>query len=92
MSSGRFIRTIPESSEAVRALKRHGTTTLFAVFNVLDGTVIGRNMQRHRHQRVHPLSQHDRGAGPGGESGVLKYRIEKARAAVIKPAVSECIL
>jgi len=29
--------------------KRHGTTTLFAALNVLDGTVIGRNMQRHRH-------------------------------------------
>ncbi len=30
--------------------KRHGTTTLVAALNVLDGTVIGRNMQRHRHQ------------------------------------------
>src|ERR1700723_133437 len=30
--------------------RRHGTTTLFAAMNVLDGTVIGRNMQRHRHQ------------------------------------------
>ena len=30
--------------------KRHGTTTLFAALNVLDGTVIGRKMQRHRHQ------------------------------------------
>lgn len=30
--------------------ERHGTTTLFAALNVLDGTVIGRNMQRHRHQ------------------------------------------
>ena len=30
--------------------KRHGTTTLFAALNVLDGKVIGRNMQRHRHQ------------------------------------------
>jgi hypothetical protein len=30
--------------------KRHGTTTLFAALNVLDGTVIGRNMQRRRHQ------------------------------------------
>ena len=30
--------------------KRHGTTTLFAAFNVLDGKVIGRCMQRHRHQ------------------------------------------
>lgn len=30
--------------------KRHGTTTLFAALNVLDGTIIGRNMNRHRHQ------------------------------------------
>ena len=30
--------------------KRHGTTTLFAALNVLDGTVISRNMKRHRHQ------------------------------------------
>jgi hypothetical protein len=30
--------------------KRHGTTTLFAALNILDGTVIGRNMQRHLHQ------------------------------------------
>ncbi len=30
--------------------KRNGTTTLFAALNVLDGKVIGRNMQRHRHQ------------------------------------------
>ena len=31
--------------------KRHSTTTLFAALNILDGTVIGRNMQRHRHQK-----------------------------------------
>jgi len=30
--------------------KRHGTTTLFAALNVLDGAVLGRCMQRHRHQ------------------------------------------
>src|SRR5206468_12987052 len=30
--------------------KRNGTTTLFAALNVLDGRVIGRCMQRHRHQ------------------------------------------
>jgi hypothetical protein len=30
--------------------KRHGTTTLFAALNVLDGTVIAQNMQRHGHQ------------------------------------------
>ena len=28
---------------------RHGTTTLFAALNVLEGTVLGRCMQRHRH-------------------------------------------
>ena len=30
--------------------KRHGTTTLFAALNILDGSVIGQNMERHRHQ------------------------------------------
>jgi transposase len=30
--------------------KRHGTTTLFAAFNVLDGAVFGRCMQQHTHQ------------------------------------------
>jgi transposase len=30
--------------------KRHGTTTLFAALDVLEGTVFGKNMQRHRHQ------------------------------------------
>jgi len=30
--------------------KRHGTTTLFAALNMLDGTVIGTCMNKHRHQ------------------------------------------
>jgi transposase len=30
--------------------KRHGTTTLFAALNTLDGVVLGRCMQRHRHR------------------------------------------
>src|ERR1700675_262087 len=30
--------------------KRHGTTTLFAALNVLDGVVLGRCMQKHTHQ------------------------------------------
>jgi transposase len=30
--------------------KRNGTTTLFAALDVLEGTVIGQCMQRHRHQ------------------------------------------
>ena len=32
--------------------KRHGTTTLFAALSMLDGTVIGDCMPRHRHQEV----------------------------------------
>ena len=35
---------------AAHDYERHGTTTLFAAMNILDGTVIGRNMQRHRHR------------------------------------------
>ena len=31
--------------------KRNGTTTLFAALNVVDGSVIGQNMQRHTHQQ-----------------------------------------
>jgi transposase len=31
---------------------RNGITTLFAALNVLDGTVLGRCMQRHRHQEL----------------------------------------
>jgi len=30
--------------------KRHGTTTLFAALNVVDGTVIGACMDQHRHE------------------------------------------
>jgi hypothetical protein len=30
--------------------KRNGTITLFAALNVLNGKVIGRCMQKHRHQ------------------------------------------
>ena len=30
--------------------KRHGTTTLFAAFNVLNGKLIGECLPRHRHQ------------------------------------------
>lgn len=31
---------------------RHGTTTLFAALDILRGTVIGRCMQRHRHDEI----------------------------------------
>ena len=46
--------------------KRNGTTTLFAALNVLDGTVIGRNMQRHRHQEfIRFLNAVEREVHPG---------------------------
>jgi len=41
---------VPTAPQATHDYKRNGTTTLFAALNVLDGKVIGRNMQRHRHQ------------------------------------------
>ena len=43
--------------------KRHGTTTLFAALNVLDGTVIGRIHAAPSSPGVHPLPQRHRGAG-----------------------------
>jgi hypothetical protein len=45
------------SGTMTRDYKRHGTMTLFAALNVLDGKAIGRCMQQHRHERVHPLPQ-----------------------------------
>jgi transposase len=46
--------------------KRHGTTTLFAALNVLEGTVIGRCMPRHRHQEfLRFLGTIERAVPPG---------------------------
>ena len=45
--------------------KRNGTTTLFAAFNVLDGTVIGQCMQRHRHQEFIRFLNGDRARRAG---------------------------
>jgi len=46
--------------------KRNGTTTLFAALNVLDGSVIGQNMQRHRHQEfIRFLNQIERDVPEG---------------------------
>jgi transposase len=46
--------------------KRHGTTTLFAAFNVLDGAVLGRCMQKHTHQEfIRFLNAVEREAGTG---------------------------
>jgi len=46
--------------------KRHGTTTLFAAFNVLDGAVFGRCMQKHTHQEfIRFLNAVERDVPPG---------------------------
>ena len=46
--------------------KRHGTTTLFAALNVLDGTVLGRCMQKHTHQEfIRFLNAVERTIPPG---------------------------
>src|SRR3954447_7771711 len=39
-----------QPATATHDYERHGTTTLLAALNVLDGTVVGKCMQRHRHQ------------------------------------------
>jgi transposase len=46
---------------------RHGTTTLFAAFNVLDGTVIGQCMARHRHQEFIRFLNRIEAAVPAGK-------------------------
>src|SRR5260370_3184544 len=38
--------------------QRHGTTTLFAALNVLDGAVIAQCKPRHRHQEFPPFLRH----------------------------------
>jgi transposase len=52
---------------------RHGTTTLFAALNVLDGTVLGRCMQRHRRQEFLRFLDAVEAAVPAGKlvHGVL---------------------
>src|SRR5215471_13362464 len=46
---------------------RHGTTTLFAALNVLDGTVIGHCMARHRHQEFVRFLNRIEAAVPAGK-------------------------
>ena len=74
--------------------KRHGTTTLFAAMNVLDGAVIGRNMQRRRRQEfIRFLNAVEREV-PAGETihAILdNYAAHKApRSAKMAGASSAC--
>jgi hypothetical protein len=52
---------------ATHDYERHGTTTLFAALNVLDGTVIGRCMQRHRPQEFIRFLNTVEGTVPAGK-------------------------
>jgi transposase len=44
--------------------KRNGTTTLFAAFDVLEGKIIGRCMQKHRHQEFIRFLNQIEGSSP----------------------------
>jgi transposase len=52
--------------------ERHGTTTLFAALNVLDGTVIGECHPRHHHQEfLGLLAEVDASLEPGFDVHVI---------------------
>ena len=56
--------------------KRHGTTTLFAALDVLEGKVLGRCMQRHRHQEfVRFLNAIERDVQVGSARGRTPSRV-----------------
>ncbi len=60
--------------------KRHGTTTLFAALNLLDGTVIGRCMQQHQHEEFIRFLNDVERAVPAGkriEAVVANYATHK---------------
>lgn len=48
--------------------KRHGVTTLFAALDVLEGKVVGRCMQRHRHQEFIQFLNHIQRVVPRGKA------------------------
>ena len=51
--------------------KRHGTTTLFAAFNVRDGQVIGECLPRHRHQEFLQIPTPDRPPNTTGAGAAI---------------------
>jgi hypothetical protein len=69
--------------------KRNGTTTLFAALNVLDGSVIGRCMQRHRHQEFIRFLNTVEAEVPAGK---LIHGIVDNYAAHKHPKVVPCLL
>ena len=62
----------------LRDKTRKPTTTLFAALNVLDGTVLGRCMQRHRHQEFIRFLGAVEAAVPAGKLvHVIRYPAER---------------
>jgi transposase len=65
--------------------KRNGTTTLFAALNVLDGTVTGRNMARHRHQEfIRFLNALDREIPAGKTVHVILDNVSSHKTAEVR--------
>jgi transposase len=62
------IQALDRTQPGLPLKKGHGTTTLFAALNILDGTVIGRNMARHRHQEFIIFLNAVNAAAPAGKS------------------------
>jgi hypothetical protein len=54
--------------------KRNGTTTLFAALNVLEGKIVGRCMQRHRHQEFIRFLNAIEAENPAGKMIHVKAR------------------
>jgi transposase len=54
--------------------KRHGTTTLFAALDVLQGKVIGHCMPRHRHQEFIRFPGHHRSPDPEAKGDPRHHR------------------
>jgi hypothetical protein len=73
MKRQKTLHPFPERDTARRPWRdyvRHGTTTLFAALDILDGTVIGRCMQRHRHQEFLRFLNAVEAAVPAGLSEI----------------------
>jgi hypothetical protein len=47
--------------------KRHGTTTLFAALNTIDGSVLASCMRRHRHEEWRAFFERSNGVFPDGK-------------------------
>lgn len=70
--------------------ERHGTTTLFAALNVLDGTVLGRCMRRHRHQKFLRFLNAVEAAVPAGKliHAILDNYAAHKHPKVLSPRIS----